>query len=235
MVCPGRRESRAPPSGGKRRPVERVDWIEPARCGRIVTRARGGSMSPILIVVVFPGLPGADHHRARRPSSFRSRAPTSSSGLAGATTPSLPRGVPRPLLPFVDVIRYRHSLKEQRGRHPGAGLHHARQRAGRRGRRALPEGAEPRARLVRHLRLHCSRSSQLAQTNLRSEVGKIDLDRTFEERTNINTAGRHASSTRRRSRGASRCCATRSRTSRRPHDILAAMESRCAPSARSAP
>jgi regulator of protease activity HflC (stomatin/prohibitin superfamily) len=30
--------------------------------------------------------------------------------------------------------------------------------------------------------------SQLAQTTLRSEVGKIDLDRTFEERTNINTA-----------------------------------------------
>ena len=30
--------------------------------------------------------------------------------------------------------------------------------------------------------------SQLAQTTLRSEVGKIDLDRTFEERTNINIA-----------------------------------------------
>ena len=29
---------------------------------------------------------------------------------------------------------------------------------------------------------------QLAQTTLRSEVGKIELDRTFEERTNINTA-----------------------------------------------
>jgi regulator of protease activity HflC (stomatin/prohibitin superfamily) len=29
---------------------------------------------------------------------------------------------------------------------------------------------------------------QLAQTNLRSEMGKIDLDKTFEERTNINTA-----------------------------------------------
>ena len=28
--------------------------------------------------------------------------------------------------------------------------------------------------------------SQLAQTTLRSEIGKIDLDRTFEERTNIN-------------------------------------------------
>src|SRR5207247_8396914 len=29
--------------------------------------------------------------------------------------------------------------------------------------------------------------TQLAQTNLRSEIGKIDLDRTFEERTHINT------------------------------------------------
>src|SRR5215212_5609764 len=28
--------------------------------------------------------------------------------------------------------------------------------------------------------------SQLAQTNLRSEIGKIDLDKTFEERTTIN-------------------------------------------------
>ena len=27
---------------------------------------------------------------------------------------------------------------------------------------------------------------QLAQTTLRSEIGKIELDRTFEERTNIN-------------------------------------------------
>jgi regulator of protease activity HflC (stomatin/prohibitin superfamily) len=30
--------------------------------------------------------------------------------------------------------------------------------------------------------------TQLAQTALRSEIGKIDLDRTFEERTNINTS-----------------------------------------------
>jgi regulator of protease activity HflC (stomatin/prohibitin superfamily) len=30
--------------------------------------------------------------------------------------------------------------------------------------------------------------SQLAQTNLRSEIGKIDLDKTFEERTNINSS-----------------------------------------------
>ena len=32
--------------------------------------------------------------------------------------------------------------------------------------------------------------TQLAQTTLRSEVGKIELDRTFEERTNINIVGR---------------------------------------------
>src|SRR4029434_9812787 len=31
-------------------------------------------------------------------------------------------------------------------------------------------------------------STQLAQTTLRSEVGKIDLDRTFEERSTINIA-----------------------------------------------
>src|SRR5689334_14689465 len=34
---------------------------------------------------------------------------------------------------------------------------------------------------------HLFAITQLAQTTLRSEVGKIDLDRTFEERTNINT------------------------------------------------
>ena len=73
-------------------------------------------------------------------------------------------------------------------RHPGAGLHHPRQRAGRRRRRALPEGAESGARLVRHLSDYTFAIIQLAQTTLRSEIGKIDLDRTFEERTNINTA-----------------------------------------------
>jgi regulator of protease activity HflC (stomatin/prohibitin superfamily) len=35
---------------------------------------------------------------------------------------------------------------------------------------------------------HLFAITQLAQTTLRSEVGKIDLDKTFEERTNINTA-----------------------------------------------
>ena len=54
--------------------------------------------------------------------------------------------------------------------------------------------------------------SQLAQTTLRSEIGKIDLDRTFEERGTINTSVvmelDKASDP-----GASRSFATRSRTS----------------------
>jgi regulator of protease activity HflC (stomatin/prohibitin superfamily) len=45
---------------------------------------------------------------------------------------------------------------------------------------------ESRARLVRHLD-YIFAITQLAQTTLRSEVGKIDLDRTFEERTHINS------------------------------------------------
>ena len=43
---------------------------------------------------------------------------------------------------------------------------------------------------------------QLAQTTLRSEIGKIDLDRTFEERTNINIVGRQRARQGVRSRGA---------------------------------
>jgi regulator of protease activity HflC (stomatin/prohibitin superfamily) len=51
--------------------------------------------------------------------------------------------------------------------------------------------------------------SQLAQTTLRSQVGKIDLDRTFEERTNINTQVVNELDKATES-WASRCCATRS-------------------------
>ena len=71
------------------------------------------------------------------------------------------------------------------GRHPRADLHHQGQRAGRGRRRPLPEGARRAARVLRHRRL-LLRDQQLAQTALRSEIGKIDLDRTFEERTHIN-------------------------------------------------
>ena len=90
------------------------------------------------------------------------------------------------LFPFVDVIRYRHSLKEQSIDIPAQVC-------------ITRDNVQVGADGVLYLKvLNPERASygisdylfaiiQLAQTTLRSEVGKIDLDRTFEERTNINT------------------------------------------------
>ena len=91
------------------------------------------------------------------------------------------------LIPFVDVIRYRHSLKE--------------------GAWDIPEqvcitrdNVQVGVDGVLYMKvLNAERASygivdfafaitQLAQTTLRSEIGKIDLDKTFEERMNINGA-----------------------------------------------
>jgi regulator of protease activity HflC (stomatin/prohibitin superfamily) len=91
------------------------------------------------------------------------------------------------LIPFIDVIRYRHSLKE--------------------GAYDIPEqvcitrdNVQVGVDGVLYLKvLNAERASygivdfvfaitQLAQTTLRSEIGKIDLDKTFEERMNINSA-----------------------------------------------
>src|SRR6187431_1438853 len=91
------------------------------------------------------------------------------------------------LLPFVDVIRYRHSLKEQAYDIPAQVC-------------ITRDNVQVGVDGVLYLKvLNPERASygisdymfaisQLCQTNLRSEVGKIDLDRTFEERTNINTS-----------------------------------------------
>jgi regulator of protease activity HflC (stomatin/prohibitin superfamily) len=90
------------------------------------------------------------------------------------------------LLPFVDVIRYRHSLKEIAVDIPAQVC-------------ITRDNVQVGVDGVLYLKvLNPERASygiadymfaisQLAQTTLRSEVGKIDLDRTFEERTNINT------------------------------------------------
>ena len=91
------------------------------------------------------------------------------------------------LVPFVDVIRYRHSLKEMALDIPAQVC-------------ITRDNVQVQVDGVLYLKvLNPERTSygisdyifaisQLAQTTLRSEVGKIDLDRTFEERTNINTA-----------------------------------------------
>jgi regulator of protease activity HflC (stomatin/prohibitin superfamily) len=89
------------------------------------------------------------------------------------------------LLPFVDTIRYRHSLKETAIDIPEQIC-------------ITRDNVQVAVDGILYLKvLNPERASygindfhfalsQLAQTTLRSEIGKIELDRTFEERTNIN-------------------------------------------------
>lgn len=89
------------------------------------------------------------------------------------------------LFPFLDVVRYRHSLKEVAVDIPEQVC-------------ITRDNVQVHVDGVLYLKvLDPERASygvadylfaitQLAQTTLRSEVGKIDLDRTFEERTHIN-------------------------------------------------
>src|SRR5262245_55736404 len=90
------------------------------------------------------------------------------------------------LIPFMDVIRYRHSLKEAAYDIPAQVC-------------ITRDNVQVGVDGVLYLKvLNPERASygitdyrfaitQLAQTTLRSEVGKIELDRTFEERSHINT------------------------------------------------
>ena len=89
------------------------------------------------------------------------------------------------LMPFVDVIRYRHSLKEAAFDIPAQVC-------------ITRDNVQVGVDGILYLKvLNPERASygisdylfaitQLAQTTLRSEIGKIVLDKTFEERTNIN-------------------------------------------------
>jgi regulator of protease activity HflC (stomatin/prohibitin superfamily) len=91
------------------------------------------------------------------------------------------------LLPFVDAIRYRHSLKETAVDIPAqVCITRDNVQVGVDGVLYLKVLNPERA--AYGISDYLFAISQLAQTTLRSEVGKIDLDRTFEERTNINTA-----------------------------------------------
>ncbi len=91
------------------------------------------------------------------------------------------------LIPFLDVIRYRHSLKETAIDIPAQVC-------------ITRDNVQVGVDGILYLKvLNPERASygisdfgfaitQLAQTMLRSEIGKIDLDRSFEERMNINAA-----------------------------------------------
>jgi regulator of protease activity HflC (stomatin/prohibitin superfamily) len=89
------------------------------------------------------------------------------------------------LWPFFDVIRYRHSLKEQAIDIPAqVCITRDNVQVGVDGILYLKVLNPERASYG--ISDYVFAISQLAQTTLRSEIGKIDLDRTFEERSNIN-------------------------------------------------
>jgi regulator of protease activity HflC (stomatin/prohibitin superfamily) len=91
------------------------------------------------------------------------------------------------LLPFVDVVRYRHTLKEVALDIPAqVCITRDNVQVGVDGVLYLKVMNPERASYG--ISDYLFAISQLAQTTLRSEIGKIDLDRTFEERMNINQA-----------------------------------------------
>src|SRR6184192_1420049 len=91
------------------------------------------------------------------------------------------------LVPFLDTVRYKHSLKEVAMDVPEQVC-------------ITKDNVQVAVDGVLYFKIlnperasygisdYTYAISQLAQTNLRSEIGKIDLDKTFEERTNINIA-----------------------------------------------
>jgi regulator of protease activity HflC (stomatin/prohibitin superfamily) len=90
------------------------------------------------------------------------------------------------LMPFVEVIRYRHTLKETAIDIPEQiCITRDNVQVGVDGVLYLKVIDPERASYG--ISNYAFAITQLAQTTLRSELGKIELDRTFEERTNINT------------------------------------------------
>jgi len=89
------------------------------------------------------------------------------------------------LLPFVDLVRYRHSLKEVAIDIPEQiCITRDNVQVGVDG--VLYMKVMDPQRASYGVTNYTFAITQLAQTTLRSEIGKIDLDRTFEERTHIN-------------------------------------------------
>jgi len=136
------------------------------------------------------------------------------------------------LTPFVDVVRYRHSLKERAIDIPEQIC-------------ITRDNVQVGVDGILYLKvMNPERASygiydfvfaitQLAQTTLRSDIGKIDLDKTFEERANINVSVVSELDKATEPWGVKGVM--RSRTSRRRRTFSPRWKSRCAPSAKSAP
>lgn len=91
------------------------------------------------------------------------------------------------LVPFVDVIRYRHSLKENAVDIP-AQVCITRDNVTVHVDGVLYMKVMNPERASYGVNDYLFAIAQLAQTTLRSEIGKIELDKTFESRTHINSA-----------------------------------------------
>ncbi len=91
------------------------------------------------------------------------------------------------LLPFLDVVRYKHSLKE-RAQDIDEQICITRDNVQVGVDGVLYLKVMDAKRASYGVANYLFAITQLAQTTLRSEIGKIDLDRTFEERTTVNIA-----------------------------------------------
>ena len=178
------------------------------------------------------------HRRDVRRARRRGRAHRAAAERVGGRAPGQvlprPRAGPEPHRPVLRPRRL-HALAEgSAARRARAGLHHQGQHAALGGRHPLLPGDRSAARLLRLVRTTSRRSRSSRRRRCAREIGKMELDKTFESRDEINQHRGAACSTRPAAPGASRCCATRSRASRRRSRSCARCRRRSPPSARSA-
>ena len=125
------------------------------------------------------------------------------------------------LIPFVDRVSYKHTLKEEAIDVPSQAC------VTRDNIQVVVDGVlylqvvDPKLASY-GINDYRYASMQLAQTTLRSVVGKIDLDKTFEERETINVRWM-----KRPSRGALKFCVTRLQTSNCQQPSLMRWKNRC--------
>ena len=137
------------------------------------------------------------------------------------------------IVPFIDRVAYRHSLKEVPLDVPEQVCITKDNTQLARGRHHLLPGDRSAARLLRLLGLRARRSRSSRRRRCAARSARWSWTRPSRAATR-STTGRVRRSTRRGAPGASRCCATRSRASRRRRRSCARCRRRSPRSARSA-